>query len=166
MADFLEEQYSTTAKSMAKIAAELNEKFKTNASRNAVIGKINRLGMREKYPTARFVRVARNGGASKAERATVRRFTKVAASAQHQEVKYSGPSTIRLPVVKEPPKFNAEAVMASGPVDIHGLTSTTCHWPLGGVNDRPPYMFCGAIVSHGSYCAHHNRIKLRKQSEQ
>ena len=45
------------------------------------------------------------------------------------------------------------------PLTLYQLGSCDCKWPLGEVNDRPPYLFCGQATEIGqSYCPkHYNR---------
>jgi GcrA cell cycle regulator len=44
------------------------------------------------------------------------------------------------------------------PVPIVELDTSNCHYPLGGMLDRPPYLYCGMPALEGfSWCAMHYR---------
>ncbi len=77
-------------------------------------------------------------------------------------------SKVTLPVLV-PRRFNCDEVPSDNPILLEALNSATCRWPLGSMQDRPPYMFCGMAVVHYDdaeetnrtpYCAGHYRISL------
>lgn len=43
------------------------------------------------------------------------------------------------------------------PLNIYQLRDGKCKWPLGNVETRPPYMYCGKSTNElgGSYCLEH-----------
>lgn len=42
------------------------------------------------------------------------------------------------------------------PISIEQLDRSNCHYPLGEMMDRPPYLFCGMPAKDGfSWCAKH-----------
>jgi hypothetical protein len=44
------------------------------------------------------------------------------------------------------------------PIPIEQLDRTNCHYPLGEMLDRPPYLYCGWPARNGfSWCAKHYR---------
>ena len=76
----------------------------------------------------------------------------------------------RLGVPARPVRHHAEAIMpvpmrtpppATRPrpgydqYEIEDLSFDTCRWPLGAVNDFPPYHYCGRQRVQGAYCAEH-----------
>lgn len=41
---------------------------------------------------------------------------------------------------------------------LYELNSLRCKWPLAKFDDRPPYLFCGAVPTAGSpYCLEHTK---------
>lgn len=119
--------------SCSQIAAALKE----GCTRNAVIGKIHRLGLPERLKPARMVR------------------------------RYAGPKAPRLsrtpaarPVAVKPegpPRSPPPAVIAIAPslsVSLIALGFNACRWPTGG--DRADTTFCGHPAVPGqSYCSGH-----------
>jgi hypothetical protein len=46
----------------------------------------------------------------------------------------------------------------SDPIPIEQLDRSNCHYPLGEMLDRPPYLYCGMPALEGfSWCAKHYR---------
>ncbi len=43
-------------------------------------------------------------------------------------------------------------------VDILGLTSLTCRWPIGDTPSDPNFQYCGAPKSIGPYCSDHGLV--------
>lgn len=153
MEDFLSEAYSRTGLTSAQIRDGLNEKFKTKFSRNAVIGKINRLGLREKHEASHTARVknhpGRPMGRPRAEHRAQVHAHKVGAP-QRQPNKEVG---ILLEELSHGP-----AAPPVGGIPYTELNNGNCHWPLGSFEARPPYMYCGAPALTGCpYCATHYR---------
>ena len=97
-------------------------------SRNACIGKARRLGLPERSGKARLP--------------------------PKREVKVK-----MIKVRVDAPIAPEEAVTPSDGavgVTINQLTGTTCRWPLGKMEDRPPYRYCGCHAEIGDpYCAEH-----------
>lgn len=112
--------------SCSQIAAELQ-----HITRNAVIGKVNRLGLSGRVVTAR-------------------------APSRNQPVRPRRTTLLRIvepvcaPLPFDPTERTATAC------DILGLTSTNCHWPVGNVGETD-FFFCGApALAHKPYCAGHH----------
>lgn len=109
-------------------------------SRNAIIGKLNRLGHRRHGATSPFT-VAYPEGRKSAP-------SKVAA------VRLSNPP----PTMRKLPRHAATArpePVALNPVQIMDLTAKTCRWPMSG--QRCETWFCGAQPDDASsYCAGHH----------
>jgi len=105
-------------------------------SRNACIGKARRLGLPERSGKARLPpkREAR---------------------------------MVKLPVRVDAPIAPEEAVTPSDGavgVTINQLTGTTCRWPLGKMEDRPPYRYCGeAAPIEEAYCKKHSQISYNRR---
>ena len=130
--------------SASQIAAELG-----NVSRNAVIGKVHRLGLsgrakslssaappqRKVHPAQHLMRVTR----------PIARGNTALAQAFEVEV--------------EPdPVTSDNVVPMSQRLSLLELNEATCHWPIGDPL-RPDFFFCGGKVLTGlPYCAQHSRV--------
>ena len=143
--------------SASQIAAELG-----NVSRNAVIGKVHRLGLsgrgkslssaaplrRKAHPAQHVMRVTR----------PIARGNTALAQAFEVEV--------------EPdPVTSDNVVPMSQRLSLLELNEATCHWPIGDPSS-PDFFFCGGKVLTGlPYCAQHARVayqppaNLRRQIE-
>ena len=66
------------------------------------------------------------------------------------------PMIVDAPIAPEPePKLPEPNVLT-----IYQLKDGVCHWPLGDVDDRPPFFYCGkpAVREGASYCqVHHEK---------
>ncbi len=116
------------------IAAKLGE-----VTRNAVIGKVHRLGLTGRRTTSRQPRLRR----------------------QHQ------PRPSRRSIAHKPPRTPASAAAAflpvpfqpelplGEPVTVRTLKASSCRWPFGDPK-RPGFHFCGRQKADGHpYCSHH-----------
>lgn len=133
--------------SMSQIAAELGN----GVSRNAVIGKVNRLGLQPRgwgnkpkssvkaEPAARQApsRILR-GIAGERER------RKCAAIAQEFDPAGDADSSIPVPAEQR--------------VSLDGLTADNCHWPVGDPHSQDFYFCGGNALSGQPYCARHSRV--------
>jgi GcrA cell cycle regulator len=127
--------------SRGQIAAKLE------VSRNAICGKIDRLGV----DLAKFV--TSTSGLDRPPRTykpqRVGRPTKQDRQAWRPPV--SHPAAGVAVAAEEPPPASPLA----GAIVLMHLRHNTCRWP---VNDgRPEYLFCGAHCDPGPYCAEHAR---------
>jgi GcrA cell cycle regulator len=149
------------------IAAELG------ITRNAVLGKVNRLGMSEPKPAEpsrpRALRLPREPARPallhvNGSKAPVR------APAKAPEIPL-WPSPPALPFLEEAATapaltgpwtpIAAEDLAPSGPppdgISLVELTDKTCRWPLGDPADWENFRFCGAEPQQGSvYCGEHH----------
>jgi GcrA cell cycle regulator len=134
--------------SASQIAGELG-----GITRNAVIGKVHRLGL---------------SGRAKAPSSSVPRPRKPRAPSQfmRQPRPMTRGNTALAP--RSAPLFEIEAEPEPEVVDnvipmgqrctILQLTEATCHWPVGDPGS-PDFFFCGGKAANGlPYCAHHSRI--------
>ncbi len=110
-------------------------------TRNAVIGKVHRLGLAERS-TAR--RVPRRAGLHAIEPPRLSRRT-------HGPPRPPRVSEPVHPIVDLPALGDAPAT----PVTVLTLRRGVCHWPEGDPKD-PAFQFCGRAAD-GIYCAHHVR---------
>lgn len=117
---------------------------KLDTSRNAVIGKMHRLGT----SLTTFV-----GGASGLERPE-RHYHKNGGAKPTRKAWRPTSQTIAetaVITVPEPPP----AIPHVGPIPLMELRHDTCRWPVN--NGHPEYLFCGVRCDPGPYCDKHAR---------
>src|SRR6201991_585506 len=130
--------------SASQIAAELG-----NMTRNAVIGKVHRLGLsgRAKSPTSAAPRQRKARPAQHMMRVSrpVSRGNTALAHAFEVELE------------PDPIAFD-NVVPMSKRLTLIELTDPSCHWPVGDPAS-PDFFFCGGKALAGlPYCAHHSRV--------
>lgn len=115
-----------------QIAVELG-----GITRNAVIGKVHRLGL-----------TGRKTSTSSTGRPRIHR-----AAGSMRRV----PPQAMVAAEPEPEVIEAE-IPISQRLTLMNLTTETCHWPIGDPGS-PDFFFCGgrALKKH-PYCAHHSRV--------
>jgi GcrA cell cycle regulator len=136
--------------SASQIAAELG-----NVTRNAVIGKVHRLGLsgRAKAPStaAPRPRKARPTQMVRVSRPMSRGNT---ALAQAFEVE-----------VETDPIAYDNVVPMSQRLTLLELNDATCHWPVGDPSS-PEFFFCGGQSLTGlPYCAYHSRVAYQPAAD-
>jgi GcrA cell cycle regulator len=137
--------------SAAQIAAELG-----GVSRNAVIGKVHRLGLngrakspreaasRPRRPRTHSVLIARQ---SKRE---------LALAAVFESARETG----------QEPAPEATVIPFGQRRSLLELTESTCRWPIGDPADKDQFFFCGGPALGGfPYCRHHCRIGFAAPAE-
>ena len=132
--------------SASQIAAELG-----GITRNAVIGKVHRLGLsgRAKSPSssAPRQRKPRSSSMIRVPRAHIRGNTALA----YDYVAEPEPELIEIPVEQRK--------------NLLQLTEATCHWPVGDPGSTD-FFFCGGQSNEGSpYCNFHSRVAYQPASE-
>lgn len=136
--------------SASQIAAELG-----GITRNAVIGKVHRLGLsgRAKSPSAGVPRPrkARAHSLLRVSRPTIRGNT---ALAQAYDIEF------------EPEPELVDNVIPLGQRrTILELTEETCRWPIGDPGS-PEFFFCGGQTVVGlPYCSYHSRVAYQPAGE-
>ena len=137
--------------SASQIAAELG-----NVTRNAVIGKVHRLGLsgRAKAPSTaaprqRKARLAQH--MMRVARPVARGNTALAHAFE---------------VEMEPDPISYDNVVPmSQRLSLLELNEATCHWPVGDPSS-PEFFFCGGKALPGlPYCAHHSRIAYQPAAD-
>jgi GcrA cell cycle regulator len=137
--------------SASKIAGTLGA-----ITRNAVIGKVHRLGLvgRAKSPSAAAPRPRKakpSGHVLRMARPAMRGNTALALA------------------------YDADAELEPEPIDnvipisqrrsILELTEATCHWPVGDPG-TPDFFFCGGpTLTSLPYCAHHSRLAYQPAND-
>ncbi|HEV7602934.1 MAG TPA: GcrA family cell cycle regulator [Bradyrhizobium sp.] len=137
--------------SASQIAAELG-----NVTRNAVIGKVHRLGL---------------SGRAKSPSSAVPRQRK-ARPAQHM-MRVSRPASrgntalahaFELEMEPDPIAYD-NVVPMSQRLSLLELNEATCHWPIGDPSSSE-FFFCGGKALQSlPYCAHHSRIAYQPASD-
>lgn len=132
--------------SASQIAAQLG-----GVTRNAVIGKVHRLGL---------------SGRAKTPSSTVPRVRKQRAASMRPRMRYNGNAALA-------PQYEVEAdldplanIVPMGPrVSITQLTDATCRWPIGdpGAED---FCYCGSQTKQElPYCHYHARVAYQPLAE-
>ncbi|RYX99588.1 MAG: GcrA cell cycle regulator [Bradyrhizobiaceae bacterium] len=137
--------------SASQIAAELG-----NVTRNAVIGKVHRLGLsgRAKSPSSAAPRPRKPRPAQqmvRMPRPVARGNTALAHDYQ---------------VEMEPDPISVDNVIPiSQRLQLVELNDATCHWPVGDPATSDFYFCGGKSVAGAPYCAHHSRIAYQPASD-
>ncbi len=137
--------------SASQIAAELG-----NVTRNAVIGKVHRLGLsgRAKAPSSAAPRPRKPRPAQQMVRVTRPVARGNTALAQAFEVE-----------VEADPIAIDNVVPISQRRTLLELTEATCHWPIGDPSN-PEFYFCGGKALTGlPYCAQHSRVAYQPAAD-
>lgn len=127
--------------SCSEIAASLGD-----VTRNAVIGKIHRLGLSDTRKRDRPF-------GFRGPESTTPRPKRTNVGPQVQAI-----NARRAPPRAEESNFEVERQAAVVPLHIglDDLTTTTCRWPFG---DASPFTFCGCrVYRDGPYCAPHRAL--------
>lgn len=139
--------------SASQIAAELG-----GVTRNAVIGKVHRLGLSGRAKPARSsapkTRTPRQpGSVHRKTRVVTATRGNTAIKAELQPEVASSPA----PVIELPP--------VSRRLSIANLTERTCRWPIGDPSSDD-FHFCGNDAEAGSpYCSYHSRIAFQPAAQ-
>ncbi len=137
--------------SASQIAAELG-----SITRNAVIGKVHRLGL---------------SGRAKSPSSAVPRQRKVR-PAQHM-MRINRPVSRGNTALAQAFEVEAEpdpiaydnVVPMSQRLNLLELNESTCHWPVGDPSS-PDFFFCGGKALNSlPYCAHHSRVAYQPASD-
>ena len=129
--------------SASQIAAELG-----GITRNAVIGKVHRLGLSGRAKSsssgASRPRKTRAPGMMRVSRASTRGNTALAHAYDHD--------------VEAEPELIDNIIPMGQRRTILELTEDTCRWPIGDPGS-PDFFFCGGnTVNSLPYCSHHSRV--------
>ena len=142
--------------SASQVAAELGP----GITRNAVIGKIHRLGLAERAKTV----VSSRPRLAKAPRQTVqtRSAASVSLTVGNTALAFA-PET--LAVARLRPEEEV-VILMSERVTLMELRESTCRWPMGDPT-TPEFRFCGgpSPVGGGPYCDFHARVAYQPSQE-
>jgi len=125
---------------------------KLNLSRNAVLGKLHRMGL---LCTAEEVREKRSKGQLNRAAGAHDAGGKPMVSTRSKTNGFAWD----LP----PPDQITDLPKESAPHGIPLLKSEPrhCRWPIGEPRE-PDFLFCGGLIVFGSYCARHSRMAYRR----
>jgi GcrA cell cycle regulator len=141
----------TDGLSASQIAAELG-----NVTRNAVIGKVHRLGLSGRPKDAKSTPAT----PQRPRKAATRMPSPPAPITPHVANNVVVAPIPLQPVMEQPPVALDDdvAIPMSERVTIMDLRESMCRWPMGDPT-KPEFRFCGARSITGlPYCTHHSRI--------
>ena len=145
-----------------KSASQIANLLGHGLTRNAVIGKVHRLGLagRAKSPSS-----ASSHSRQTASHAPRRQAAPQPAVAQRMvrgaTALAIAPQALAEP---EPETFEGVVLPMSLRVTIIELREAMCKWPLGDPAS-PEFRYCGSPVATGPYCAHHSRLAYQPAHE-
>ncbi|MFD1695145.1 GcrA family cell cycle regulator [Roseibium aestuarii] len=154
----------TEGHSASQIAAELG-----GVTRNAVIGKVHRLGLSGRAKTAAPVAKTRRPRAA-APAASSGQPAATARPASAGQPRVSGATALKAdaspaPMARPAVEPMAELVPISERATILTLNERTCKWPVGDPSSEDFY-FCGRHSDPGvPYCAHHCKVAYQPVSD-
>lgn len=149
-------------------AREIAKELGGGASRNGIIGKIRRLGL--KLPGARGSEISNEAKQKRSERLKVEYRTR-----EHKPrvVRRSTPDEIarrREAAIEHRLRLMAVEIVdltpeqSSSAVNFFDLTKKSCRWPISGdARELSDMKFCGVTAAEGcSYCGSHKRMAYRQ----
>lgn len=157
--DFLRELVNDAAKySCSEMRNLLNNQFSCNYSRNAIIGKIDRLGLKSQSGMKNGVEPKT---AKRVAGSTIKPSPLPAGSVASKVLhKIKQVQKDREHPKPDPQPLRCDPV-EPGRVTLLQLTKETCRWPIG-TPGAPDFCFCGNPPIQGRpYCSGHTRISIR-----
>jgi len=141
-------------------ASQIAEQF-GDITRNAVIGKVHRLGLSGRAAASRF-RAARIRMRPRVQqpRKSFPTNGNAALKADSEAVPAAWPAPVRRPALR--PVVQPETEAETGPVvGLLELKEDSCRWPIGHP-DEPGFGFCGCKKAEGSsYCERHAAVAFQ-----
>ena len=153
-------QHWMEGRSASQIASLLGD----GLTRNAVIGKVHRLGLagRAKSPNVGVARPRRPAPPPAAQRAAARRLAAPAPRLTRGATALAvAPEALS---EAEPEAFESVVVPMSLRVTIIELKEAMCRWPLGDPASSE-FRYCGSPVASGPYCAYHGGLAYQPVQE-
>jgi GcrA cell cycle regulator len=149
--------------SASQIAAELG-----SVTRNAVIGKVHRLGLSGRAKSTAQPAGARGNAPRKAPARAPSHPMAGSAAAATRGAHALAPSFVPAAEIEaeaEPLPPEDVVIPFSERVTIMDLREYMCRWPMGDPT-RPDFRFCGARAQTGlPYCSHHARIAYQPAAD-
>jgi len=152
-------QHWTEGKSASQIAGLLGH----GLTRNAVIGKVHRLGLagRAKSPGLASPRPRPAASQPSAHRAAAPRMASAARITRGATALAIAPEAL---ADAEPEAFENVVVPMSLRVTIVELKEAMCRWPLGDPATAE-FRYCGSPTASGPYCAYHSSLAYQPAQE-
>jgi GcrA cell cycle regulator len=152
-------QHWIEGKSASQIASLLGH----GLTRNAVIGKVHRLGLagRAKSPSSSGSHSRQSSSQHGAHRAAAPRAAPVAPRIVRGATALAVQPQTAAEVEPQP---EGVVLPMSLRVTIVELKEAMCRWPLGDPSS-PDFRYCGSPVANGPYCAHHGRLAYQPAQE-
>ncbi len=145
-------QHWIEGKSASQIATLLGH----GLTRNAVIGKVHRLGLAGRAkPTSSAASRPRTVSSEQGVHRTAAPRTAVVPRAVRGATALA--LAPRMETQAEPEAYESVVLPMSLRVTIVELKEAMCRWPLGDPTS-PEFRYCGSPVASGPYCAHHGRL--------
>ncbi len=139
-----------------KSASQIASLLGNGLTRNAVIGKVHRLGLSGRAKTNSSVSRPRHSSASPAHHRSV--APRVASPASRMTRGATAlaiaPQTL---ADAEPETFESVVLPMSLRVTIIELKEAMCRWPLGDPATSD-FRYCGSPSTNGPYCGHHGAL--------
>ena len=136
--------------SASQIATELG-----SVTRNAVIGKVHRLGLSGRAtpsrPVKRPVRLTKP---------RVKPVEKVMATPKTEVSAKDAPRKVGRPSIVAAAALEPAPLVSGDAATILTLRDSMCKWPIGDPSD-PTFAFCGRKATGGPYCAEHAKIAFQ-----
>lgn len=147
--------------SASQIAKQLG-----GVTRNAVIGKVHRLGLAGRAapsrPVARLALAPRPKPVPPPRPAVVAGIDHAASAARAANAAATATITAQQPAAPRPAAPRERSTSVIGVLE---LTSHTCRWPIGDPDD-PDFGFCGMKTEAGlPYCSEHAAIAYQQQQD-
>lgn len=144
--------------SASKIAAQLG-----GVTRNAVIGKVHRLGLAGRVKSGEDAPIVALKPAEPEKPAIVAAAPEPAVIVSHRPAPEFPQAAAPVPVAAS--ASEPAAIAVSKRVTIMDLRESMCRWPLGDPT-TPEFRFCGARSITGlPYCTHHAEIAYQPATE-
>jgi GcrA cell cycle regulator len=146
------------------------------ATRNAVIGKVHRLGLAGRAapsrPVPRMIALTARPKPVLVQPRPVdpvpgaqRPVSIEAAPALRSSAPVGGSGSGPVPPTPESPLLRRRATNSGDLLSVHELTNHTCKWPIGDPDD-PDFGFCGMRSEAGlPYCSEHAAIAYQQQTD-
>jgi GcrA cell cycle regulator len=153
-------QHWMEGKSASQIASLLGN----GVSRNAVIGKVHRLGLasRAKSPNSGGSRSRRAAPSPAVHRVAAARLTSAAPRITRGATALAiAPEAL---AEDDPRIFESVVVPMSLRVTIIELKEAMCRWPLGDPTSSE-FRYCGSPAASGPYCAYHGGLAYQPAQE-
>lgn len=140
-------------------ASQIAKQLGGGVTRNAVIGKVHRLGLSGRATPSQPARTA----TTTAFRPARTRTTPPAqpSAPRRLEAGRSEASTPR-PTAPVPPTPMRAVTELPGTATVMTLGAHMCKWPIGDPSSRE-FSFCGRRASEGVYCVEHARVAYQPQ---